>query len=83
LNDTIDANVLIYASNEADPAHSRATAILAELAASPDLVYIFWTTVMAYLRIVTHPSILPRPLSIAEASQNVSELLSPPHANGQ
>jgi toxin-antitoxin system PIN domain toxin len=76
---TIDANVLIYASNEADPAYLRANTLLEELAAGPDLVYIFWPTIMAYLRIVTHPSILPRPLAISDARQNISGLLNRPH----
>jgi toxin-antitoxin system PIN domain toxin len=49
------------------------------LASGPDLVYLFWPTVMGYLRIVTHPGILPKPLTFAEASGNVSALLARPH----
>lgn len=76
---TIDANILVYASNEADPVHERARGLLGRLAAGPDLVYVFWPTVMAYLRIVTHPGILPRPLSPADATRNVGQLLGRPH----
>jgi uncharacterized protein len=76
---TVDANVLVYASNAADPAFPAAKTLLERLAAGPDLVYLFWPTVMGYLRIVTHPAILPRPLTFAEASSNVSSLLSRPH----
>jgi len=62
---TVDANVLVYASNTADPAHPTARALVERLAAGPELVYLFWPTLMGYLRIVTHPA-LPRPLTPAE-----------------
>jgi uncharacterized protein len=76
---TVDANILVYASNESDPAHARARAVVERLAAGPDLVYLFWPAIMGYLRIVTHPSILPRPLSFAEAAANISALLERSH----
>lgn len=76
---TVDANLLVYASNEADAVHARARALIERLAAGPELVYLFWPTVMGYLRIVTHPAILPRPLSPGAAIGNVTALLSRPH----
>ena len=76
---TVDVNVLVYASNEADPVHTEARALIERLAAGPDLVYLFWPTLMGYLRIVTHPAILPRPLPPAAAVGNVTALLSLPH----
>ncbi len=76
---TVDANVLVYASNEADAVHERALALVESLAAGPDIVYLFWPVLMGYLRIVTHPGILPRPLSPSDAMANVSELLGRPH----
>lgn len=76
---TLDANVLVYASNASDPAHPLARALLERLAAGPELVYLFWPTTMAYLRIVTHPVILPTPLGPAEAIANVEALISRPH----
>lgn len=76
---TVDANILVYASNAADPAFPAARTLLERLAAGPDLVYLFWPTVMGYLRIVTHPAILPRPLTFVEATANVSALLNQPH----
>jgi len=76
---TVDANVLVYASNAADPAFRPARTLLERLAAGPDLVYLFWPTIIGYLRIVTHPGILPRPLAFAEASANISVLLRRPH----
>jgi uncharacterized protein len=76
---TVDANVLVYASNECDPAFQPARAVLERLAAGPDLVYLFWPTIMGYLRIVTHPAILPAPLTFAEAGANVWSLLRRSH----
>jgi uncharacterized protein len=76
---TVDANVLVYASNEADRAYEPARSLLEKLARGPGLVYLFWPTIMGYLRLVTHPGILPRPLTPAEASANVAALLERPH----
>jgi uncharacterized protein len=76
---TVDANILVYASNEGDPVHASARALLQRLAAGPDLIYLFWPALMGYLRIVTHPAILPRPLAPEIAVRNVTGLLSLPH----
>lgn len=76
---TIDANVLIHASNTADPLHEPAVALVRRLATEPEIVYLFWPTIMGYLRIVTHPAILPRPLSPRDAMRNVEALLDRPN----
>jgi len=79
VSSTVDANVLVYASNEADPVHSTARALVGRLATGPDLVYLFWPALLGYLRIVTHAAILPRPLTPADAHANVSALLALRH----
>ena len=76
---TLDANLLLYASDEASPFHDRALALLAELAAGPAIVYLLWPTVMAYLRISTHPSVFVHPLAPEDASANIERLLHLPH----
>lgn len=76
---TVDANVLVYASNEAEPVHRVARDLVNRLAAGPDLVYLFWPVLLGYLRIVTHPAILPRPLNPREATANIESLLDRPH----
>lgn len=76
---TLDANILIYASNEADPLHRPAQAFVKRIATGPEIVYLFWPTIMAYLRIVTDPAILPRPRNLREAAANIASLLSQPH----
>ena len=79
MSSTIDTNVLVYASNEDDPLHPRAVELVQRLAAGPELVYLFWPVLLGYLRIVTHPVILPDPLSPAIALRNVEALLDRPH----
>ncbi len=76
---TVDANVLVYASNEADPVYEPALELVERLAAGPGLVYLFWPVLVEYLRIVTHAAILPRPLSARDAVGNVDSLLAQPH----
>jgi toxin-antitoxin system PIN domain toxin len=75
----VDANVLLYASDATSRFHERAAETLRELAERPELVYVFWPVVMAYLRIATHPAIFERPLSPRDAMANVDRLLSRPH----
>jgi uncharacterized protein len=76
---TIDAKVLLYASDATSPHHEAAVSVIESIAAGPEIVYLFWPTVMAYLRIATHPAVFARPLSVAEATANVESLLSRPH----
>lgn len=76
---TVDANILVYASNTADPMHVPAVELVRRLAAGPELIYLFWPTLLGYLRIVTHPAILPRPLTPVQAMRNIEALLDRPH----
>jgi toxin-antitoxin system PIN domain toxin len=75
----IDVNPLLYASDSSSPFHDAALAFVERVAAGPELVYVFWPTAMAYLRISTHPSIFGTPLSSREALANLGALLSLPH----
>jgi uncharacterized protein len=79
LSVTFDANVLLYASDETSAYHPRARAFLDQVASGDDLVYLFWPTVMAYLRVATHPAIFEQPLRPADAIANVERLLALPH----
>ena len=75
----LDANVLLYASDQTSPKSKAAQRVIDEAAAGPELVYLAWPTVMAYLRIATHSGIFDTPLTSAEALGNVSALLELPH----
>ena len=73
---TFDANVLLYASDETSAHNRRALGFLDRVASGDELVYLFWPTVMAYLRIATHPAIFEKPLPPADAIANVERLLT-------
>jgi toxin-antitoxin system PIN domain toxin len=76
---TVDANILVYASNTDDPQHDRARALVERLAIGPEIVYLFWPVLLGYLRIATHPAILPNPLAPAVAMANIEALIDRPH----
>ena len=76
---TVDANLLLYASDTSSTFHPRAADLLTRLADGPEIVYLFWPTIMAYLRISTHPSVFARPLAASEAIGNIDQLLNRPH----
>jgi uncharacterized protein len=79
MSSTLDATILVYASNRSEPVHDAAAELVRRLAGGPELVYLFWPTLLGYLRIVTHPAILPNPLRPADAMRNVEALLDRPH----
>ena len=76
---SVDANVLLYASDSASPYADRAREFLTERAAGADVFYLAWPTVMSYLRIATHGAIFKRPLTPDEAMRNIQQLLDLPH----
>jgi len=76
---SIDANILVYASNDRDENSARAKELVGRLADGPEILYLFWPTILGYLRIVTNPAILRPPLTAAEATTNIDRLVSRPH----
>ena len=77
---SIDANILLYASNTEAREYARALAFLNKRPEDPDLLCLTWSALMAYQRIATHPAIFQRPLSPDEAWKNIQKLLSLPRA---
>lgn len=75
----IDANILVYASDEGSAVHARAAAFLRECVEGSETVCLAWATLAAYLRIVTHPSVFRRPLTAGEAMANVDSLVHRAH----
>lgn len=77
---TIDTNnILVYAANEDDPAYGPSRDLVERLAGGPAVLYLFWPALLGYVRIVTHPTILPSPLSPVVAMRNVAQLIRLPH----
>jgi hypothetical protein len=79
LSVTVDTNVLLYAANSDDDMYERARELLERLAQGPDLLYLFWPTIMSFLRIATHPAIFPDPSSPRQAMTTIAVLLARPN----
>lgn len=75
---TVDTNILLYATNADDELHEQARELIERLARGPDLLYLFWPTIMGFLRIATHPGIFPNPASPGDAMSMVNALLERP-----
>lgn len=75
---SIDANLLLYASNSSCPEHPAAHRFVLARPDDPDLCCLAWPTLFAYLRIATHPSIFQRPLSPEAAWSNLRRLIDLP-----
>ncbi len=75
---SLDANVLLFASDRTSDRHPSARDFLESCAASPEVLCVTWPTIMAYLRIATHPSIFAAPLTPQEALANANALLALP-----
>ena len=81
MSSTLDANLLLYASDETSALHRRALEFVGRVALGPEIVYLFWPTIMAYLRIATHPAVFRQPLSFPDARQNIEDLLARAHVH--
>jgi hypothetical protein len=75
----LDVNVLLFASDRSSDRHDAARRFLNTCAAGPEVLCLAWPTLMAYVRIATHPRIFGSPLTPAEALSNVSALVQLPH----
>jgi toxin-antitoxin system PIN domain toxin len=79
MSTTIDANVLVYASNRDDSRHDAAEELIERLAAGPDLLYLFWPVALTYVRIATRRDIFDAPPSLAKACGDITGLLQRPN----
>ena len=75
---SLDVNVLLFASDRTSDRHAVARDFLDSCAGSPEVLCLTWPTIMAYLRIATHPSIFAAPLTPDDALGNVHALLQLP-----
>jgi len=74
----LDANLLLYAVDEASPHHERASSWLADVLNGDRRVALPWQTVGAFLRIITHPRVAAEPLTGAQAWRFVAAWLATP-----
>jgi len=78
LSYSVDPKILLYASDESSRHHEVAAAFLAERPNDPEIFCLTWPTLMAYVRIATHPRIFSYPLAPQEALCNVAALMGLP-----
>jgi toxin-antitoxin system PIN domain toxin len=75
---SVDVNLLLYGSDRSSPHFEVAQEFLRRKLEEGDLLYLGWPTVMAYLRMSTHPRIFTAPLTPEEALGNLRNLISHP-----
>ena len=66
-----DANLLIYAHDEASPGHAKARSWWEAVLSGRDPVGIAWVVVLAVTRLLTHPNVCENPLSPAQVRRIV------------
>lgn len=76
----VDANVLIYAVNEASTQHEAARTWLDRVLGGEETVGFAWTVVLAFLRLTTHPAVFVQPLDPARATATVRAWTDQPTA---
>ncbi len=72
---SVDVNVLLYASDVESPWHEPAARFLATVPSRPEMLCLAWPTLMAYLRLATHPSVFAAPLTPSQATANLDALI--------
>lgn len=76
----VDANVLLYAVNSADPRHEESRSWLDGSLGGAEAVGLAWAALLAFIRVGTSAAILPDPLSTEEATAQVEAWLGAPAA---
>jgi hypothetical protein len=74
----IDANLLLYAYNSSSEHHRAARLWIERVFSSAEPVGLAWVAILAFLRIVTNPRALPKPLSERDAVAVVDQWLRVP-----
>ena len=72
----IDANLLVYAANQSAPEYRRARPWLDGHLSGSARVGLPWPSLLAFVRIVSNPAILRRPVTPAAAWRQVTEWLA-------
>lgn len=63
----VDTNILVYAVAPDLPEHSRARRLVEIWRADADPWFSAWSVFYEFLRVVTHPRVLPQPLRFSQA----------------
>lgn len=76
----VDASILLYARDSASPFHAQARDWLTAQLNGVTRIGLPWQSLTAFLRISTHPRASARPLTAAEAWEQVADWLRAPAA---
>jgi toxin-antitoxin system PIN domain toxin len=76
----VDANVLLYATNQASAQHDRARGWLDGALNGDEVVGFSWQVILAFLRLATHPAVFARPLEVRNAVASIRAWLGQPVA---
>jgi toxin-antitoxin system PIN domain toxin len=76
----VDTNVLIYAANRDSDFHEPCREAIEQCRARASPWYMSWPICYEFLRVSTHPKILPSPWSLGEAWRFLETLLDSPTA---
>lgn len=74
-----DTNLLIYAYDSSSPCHTPAKQWWEQVLSRYEPIGIPWIVILAYTRLVTHPTICHNPLDTEEVRQQTRFWLSFPH----
>lgn len=74
----VDLNLLLYAVNRDGANHARAKAWLEDALSGEEAIALPWVVVLGFLRVSTHPRILPRPLTPEQAIAVVDSWIARP-----
>ena len=72
----VDANLLLYAANQAAPEHERTRAWLDDRLNGTVPVGLPWPSLLAFVRLATNPVVVRHPVTPAEAWRQVDEWLT-------
>lgn len=74
----VDTNILVYAANQDSPFHVDCRRLLAGWRDRSDAWFLTWGIIYEFLRVVTHPRVLQKPIRIEDAWAFVEGLLASP-----
>jgi len=74
-----DANLVIYAHDSTSPQHAKAREWWEQTMSGDEPVGLPWVVVLAFVRLMTHPTICQNPMDVGMARETVDEWLFRPH----
>ena len=74
----VDTNVLVHAMDEDSPFHAACAPALERWRTQPGVWFVAWSVLYEFLRVVTHPRAMRRPLSVRAGWAIVESLLASP-----